>query len=547
MSSTLTGSVRALLLMAWLLSGLPTPANSQSAASAASDGTNPSGKNILKGQVVNAVTGGAVRRALVRITIGHQPATLTDLEGRFEFHDLPAGPTAINVHKPGFFSEAELSQLPSSEETVEVGPDIEPLILKLTPEGVLFGAVESKNGPMESVPVKARVLRIAGGRKQWEQKGTVITDDEGEFRIANLPPGVYFVSAGPVQDQVVRRSSKAEGYPEAFYLGSPDRERAAPVKVEPGQQVRVDFSLKPSRAFRVSGVIGGVPSGVGVSIEFADQSGEAKFFATQGDAQKNDFEAMVPEGSYVLTARAAAPDGIELSGDIPVNVTSDLTNLRLRLSPLITIPVHFRKEPVAPADAHPALSGDIPGLPLNVRLSPSESSLPDSGGWYGYQNNDPKTGLAVRNVVPGKYSVEISSTDPWYVHSAQCAAVDLLREQLTVPAGASPSPIEIVLRDDSAILRAKIVSGDRSVPGVVLIIPVHLPEQAKAMPVARESEAQMTGLAPGEYNVLALDRVDGVEYLNSQALSTYLGRAQHVVLQPNQNLAVTLELVAVDK
>jgi hypothetical protein len=55
----------------------------------------------------------------------------------------------------------------------------------------------------------------------------------------------------------------------------------------------------------------------------------------------------------------------------------------------------------------------------------------------------------------------------------------------------------------------------------------------------------MPGLAPGEYSVLALDHLDGLEYTNPEVINPYLSKAQHVVLQPNQKIELYLELAKV--
>jgi hypothetical protein len=543
-------SVPALWLAAWLLAVLPSPAAAQGFSGGESAVTNPQEQNTLTGTVVNAVNGEPVRRALVQIYMGTQPATITDSEGRFEFDHLPTGQTIVNVHKPGFFSEPELSQNALSPNLVEIGAETKPLILKLIPEGVLFGHVESKDGPVENIPVKVMAWRVVEGRRQWEQRAMAMTDEDGAFRIANLLPGVYFLSAGPFAAGRFGRLPRSRqapvlGYDEVFYAGAPGKEGATPVEVGPGQRVQVDFSLKSSRWFRVSGVVAGARPGSGIYFQFLDQAGEVKPFGAQWDPGTSRFEAQVPEGSYVLIARMSVSDTTNLAADLPVNVTSDTTSLRLVLSPMASIPVTVRKEAVAPPDSRPQIVTGGPGMPVNVRLRATGSPLPDSGGSFGYQGNDPKSGLAVRNVPPGKYSVEISSIVPWYVYSAQCGSVDLLHEELAVTAGSQPPPIEIVLRDDSATLQAEVMSGGQPAQAIVLVVPGRSLEEPK--PVAgRGSAPQIAGLAPGEYNVLALDR-DGVEYMNPDVLSRYMSRAQHVLLQPNQNLEMPLDLIPVEK
>ena len=59
------------------------------------------------------------------------------------------------------------------------------------------------------------------------------------------------------------------------------------------------------------------------------------------------------------------------------------------------------------------------------------------------------------------------------------------------------------------------------------------------------NEFQFTQLAPGDYDVLALDRMDGVEYANPESLKAYLVQASHVTLLSSGKASVNLELIHV--
>jgi len=54
---------------------------------------------------------------------------------------------------------------------------------------------------------------------------------------------------------------------------------------------------------------------------------------------------------------------------------------------------------------------------------------------------------------------------------------------------------------------------------------------------------QVHGLAPGRYDILAFDRLDGIEYRNPQALDAYLSHATHVTLTADEQAKVTLDLI----
>ncbi len=153
--------------------------------------------------------------------------------------------------------------------------------------------------------------------------------------------------------------------------------------------------------------------------------------------------------------------------------------------------------------------------------------------------------MLLKDLDPGKYSAEFEPNSPWYAYSAQSGPINLLTEDLQIASGVRPEPIEIVLRDDAAMITAKVSSEGKSARAVVLVIPDGAPRRTKTNFVADGAETEIPGLAPGEYSVLALDHVDGLEYTNPGVIGPYLSNAQHVVLLPNQKIELNLELTRV--
>ena len=96
--------------------------------------------------------------------------------------------------------------------------------------------------------------------------GYAMTNDAGEYRIANLAVGRYLIAASNRNLGVgmVATSSKPSdkpepGYPMVFYPNSQDAAGAAPVAVSAGAEVRaIDLRLAKSPAVRVAGHITGM-------------------------------------------------------------------------------------------------------------------------------------------------------------------------------------------------------------------------------------------------------------------------------------------------
>jgi hypothetical protein len=152
----------------------------------------------------------------------------------------------------------------------------------------------------------------------------------------------------------------------------------------------------------------------------------------------------------------------------------------------------------------------------------------------------------VQGLEPGVYAVEVTPLNSsLYVDSAQCGGVDLLRENLTVGVG-TPS-IRVTLRDDGGTLAGNVVSEGHAAPGTVVVIPDRAPKQIKTVLAGSNGQFQSPKLAPGDYAVLAFDRVTGIEYANPEVMSPYLPNATRVSVAANGESRVTVNLIQTTK
>jgi len=519
----------------------------------------PQGNYKIIGTVVNSITGEPVRRALV--TDGLH-AALTDMEGKFEFDGLPKGSTTVNVTKPGFLNEQERhlrlnhSYQPRS---VEIGPDSAPITLKLIPEGIVYGRVESNGEPVPNLPVKLMAQEVIEGRRQWVVPGQTTTNDDGEFRISGLPAGAYYVSAGPSWTQetgVPQTSRQFElGYAETFYPQAGELSGAAPIRISAGDHTEADFSLKTTRLFKISGTIVGAPV-QGTNLQFLNSVGEVAQFPVHYEPATGGFETMAPGGAYLLKAENYPVNTQQMMTSVPLNISADITGLQLNLAPTASIPVEVQKEAVAPDAGNVTRSttvttlngrsiqvGANDGSSVQVRLRDGSSLAENHQYFSNFRMAAGRPIQEIQNVEPGRYSAEISAGGRWYVVSAQCGSLDLLHDELTIGVGVQPPPISVVIRNDPAQINGTVSSDGKPAEGTVLIIPEGRPLGTKAISVSRGGDYFMPVLAPGDYAVLALDHAEDLEYTNPDALRPYLSKAQHVVLQPNQKEELNLEIV----
>jgi len=448
------------------------------------------------------------------------------------------GRTVIGVHKPGYFDERELRSGLSGA-AVSVGPDTEPVTLNLVPQGVIYGHIQTASGePIEGIRLKLMSQRIVQGRKQWQESGGASTNEDGDFRIASLVPGTYYLAVEPSEGV---NEPGNRGYTAAFYPGVADLASATPIEISAGQQVDADLSLRPSPMFKVSGTLTGFTAGGGLNLDFVDQLGNRFSLLKTFDFRTGQFVAEVPAGSYRLQYTEWTPDGRQAQAEMPLDVRSDVSGVSLSPPQTLPVPVLVRTETTKPENMLSSARAST-GL-LSIRLRRADDMFNQFENWSNTQGSPPS--LQISNLMPGEYSVEIQTGSPWYVQSAHCGTTDLLVDALTVTAGAQPPPIEITLRDDSASLTAHVgrVQAQTSGRVLLLLIPEHGSSQIRSFNVAGGDEISMADLPPGNYSVLAFDDANQLEYSNPEVLDQYLSRAVHVTLQPAGQQQVTIDLI----
>jgi len=511
---------------------------------------------VLSGTVVNSVTGEPISRALVRASGQVSRTAFTDTEGHFQLEGMPAGQIMLTAQKPGYSSEQDANGY--SFRPIPVGPNTGAMTIKLQPLSAIAGRVTDATGqPIEHITVRLTCRSLRDGRKVWEPRGMMETDEDGRFRFSNLMPATYFLSVGPAQSegQILPAGEKpTTGFPLLYFPNVPDLASAAPIQLGAGQQFQADFSLNPVPVYHVAGNITGQLPEHGVGLSTLTSSGDSVMLPVKLNSELGTFSLeVVPAGSYILTAVSDA-EGHPMRAEQKITVAANLENVHLTLSPSVGIPVIVHMQSHASSDAGvPAGGGRSGGRynpdhpPINVSLLPTQPNATEA--YSSFQQKSPgNVAMVLQNVEPGTYSVNLLPHRPWYVQSASYGQTNALYDDITVSPGQS-YPLEISLRDDSASLTVTVRSPDNASQRTANVILVPQPASRLAPHVLRGVASGYTemGLAPGDYLVFAFDQIDGLEYTNPDALSTYASSAAHVTLSANQPSQVSVDLIQVGK
>jgi carboxypeptidase family protein len=512
----------------------------------------------IEGVVVNSVTGKPLPRVLVQV---NERSLLTGPEGEFSFDAMPAGRIQFRLTKPGYFTPGTgFNHWSPTSNNFDVGPDTGKILLKLAPEAVIFGRVTGQDEePLEGASVQVLAYVANEGRQYLSSvTGEERADEDGNFRIAGLSAGRYYlaVKAGNVTRRVLgaQTPKSPEAYPAiVYYPGTRDQAAMGALDLAPGQKMEAAFSLALLPAYRVAGRV--VAAGEWKQINSPMIVGaldQPLFSADEFDAQSGAFVfRAIPAGTYTLRVSGMDQENRYGFSNHKVIVARSMADLKFALQPGINIPVTVRSEFNKPLQRgaclmsgpggqqsdcsdHPAASVELVSVDsVRSRFSTTYPPMKDASDF------------GVHGVVPGTYVVRARPAFGGYVQSVRSGALDLLRQELTVPEEGSVAPIEVVLRDDPGMLQVTLPALRPGQVVMVLVFPSGALLATPNQTAVSTSNVSFGTMAPGTYSVFAFDPVDGLDYYNPEVLAKYASKAATVTITANGNASVVVDVIHV--
>jgi hypothetical protein len=516
----------------------------------------------LEGVVVNSATGKPLPRALVQVA---GRALLTGRQGDFAFGNLSAGTVQVQVSKPGFFA---LGTSPLSRESllttiVTVGADSGPIELKLAPEAIITGRVTNQDDePLERALVQVLTYTSTNGDPQLRPaSGNVLSDEDGNFRIANLPAGRYYVAvkAGTVARGILGAQTQqvSEAYPLlVYYPGTEELTAAVMMDLAPGQQMETPFSLALRPAYNVVGKVEAAGESKGLDPPMIiDGTGQSLLVAEKFNAKTGEFEfPLVPPGAYMVRLSGRDAKDHTLFAHHKITVSKPVADLKLSLWSGLDLQVlvhgEFTKPRPSRTCSYRTAEGnhqvtDCSDYPVvRLELTAVDALVPPFTTDYEPMRNPGE--LVVRGVLPGRYFVHAQGMLGGYAQSVRCGRQDLLQEPLTVAEGGTISPIEVTVRDDPATLKVTLrVAKPGQNTTVLLYAEGALLPSAKNRVMSRSqtSQTSFSQLAPGSYKVFAFDSMDGIDYDRPDTLAKYAAQAAHITLAANQEGSIMVDVI----
>jgi protocatechuate 3,4-dioxygenase beta subunit len=525
----------------------------------------------IEGRVANAMTNEPVRKATVTLIAapqqgaqqgpqrqqggapqfgggaGSRLAVTTDAEGKFLFENVSPGQYRLSAEKAGFVREggggiggmgggpmggrAMASLGIGSTYKVSEGGSTAGVLLKLMPQGVASGKVLDEDGdPFGQVRVMISEWNYAGASARFQTVGAAETDELGNFRIANLAPGRYYLSAeksGGLSNgrargamrQAARSAPLVAGeesyaYARTYYPGVEELEQAQRIDIQAGQEMSgISLTLRKRRVYLVSGALSGLNPEGRYMVQLAKPGGAAQSLpeimmgggmGSMARVQDGRFTvANVLPGSYTIRVSEVANRQPRLAarGEVAVS-NADVMNATVAAVSPGSIQGRISIE------GQNTVSQDLQTLRVEYR------SL-DGGFGFGGQNMQigPDGSFGINEVSPERYGLTLAAERlNMFVKSMSVNGQDIRTAGLDLRNGGS-GQVSIVLSPKVASLNGRVQLAEGAEPGTILAYqqpydPKSFGAKILRASVQTDGSFTLSNVAPGAYKLFAVEEVN---------------------------------------
>jgi len=523
---------------------------------------------IVEGSVINIQNSRTVPRATV--TLLHLKGTgsksqRADGSGHFMFKNVEPGIYRLMAERQGFFSDDRKREYQPTFE-VAAGDHVKNVPVRLMPAAVVSGEVlDEYSEPVQDAEIRLLAVQMRLGQMDLRVAGKAMTDDRGEYRIAGLHPGKYYVvveykskalatltsivetvnalqkttdnRGNPVKVEMPAVPDPAYTYPSQFYPSTSDFRQAQSLKLNPGDETAANFLLISAPVVSIrgrvtNGMTGGPPPGGQVSAFWTPYMG-GDGIPGQVSHQNGAFEIRgLAPGTYTVRA-SFVQDNLTFEGEETVEV-GDQGAQNVQISAL----------PDFAAAGHVTITGDLKNPIARVILEfAGEGTMPRVRASASF----PEFKFDAQFRPERRYHAAIRNLpEDYYLKSLAVSGHDMPPDNVVV--SGMRGDIEIVLSPAGARIDGTLFDAEEEpTRGSILLIP-DVPEPGPPDLFRRasaDSKGKFTfrGVAPGSYRMLAVESVNLSSEINDPDFQRTIGnRGQGLTVEENGRYTVSLKL-----
>ena len=508
-------------------------------------------KCVLDGTAIDFITAEPLRKTTVRLipSVYSAPGQLaiTDVSGHFHFEGVPAGEYQLTGERTGYLKSEFGARQPGSNGTtlrLKAGDKLTGLVLKLAPCSVITGKVTDENGdPISKAVVYAVSRTWIRGQRHYDRSEGSWTNDMGEYRIIDLPPGAYYLAAEiSSQAFVDKQGGREKQILSAFYPDSRTLDNAQLLNVEPGQSLRgMNFRLRAGPVFHIRGKLAGNVRAEQLTLgAYPRNLGSNNFGGGIMDLESEvkeggtfDF-SRVPAGSYDL--ELLSDEYKQIVAKILVEVkNSDVNGL------MVSVPNRFEVKGIV------HLMGATSAALSQLIVAAGDAGSPLMS--HPYQANvEPDGAFTIQNVWPGKYL--FGSGGPGqgdYVKSVQYGGQEVLG--IPVELSSDAAQIEITISGGAGRIDGSLQQPESGAPvgglQVVLALePLRSDDGVLVTKSDQDGHFSFATVRPGKYYAFAVGDVDFGLLQNKSFIAQLQGNGVEVDLPESGKLQIRVPIIS---
>ncbi len=223
----------------------------------------------IKGRVTAADTGAGLRRARVMLRGSESRPNMnpqtsqTNENGEYEIKDVKPGRYTLLVMRNGYVSQTygqksadPMSRTQGTQLTIRAGETLSQVNFQMIRGGAVEGQITDQNNePLSRVRVQLSRYRTMQGKRSLIPVSMSQTDDRGHFRLFEIAPGSYYLSA------TYRSFGFPDGggaFPPTYYPGALSPQEASKIQVTSAAEITgINLALTEMVSFTVSGKVMG--------------------------------------------------------------------------------------------------------------------------------------------------------------------------------------------------------------------------------------------------------------------------------------------------
>jgi protocatechuate 3,4-dioxygenase beta subunit len=538
-------------------------------AAAQSQNTDPQFATV-EGAVINAQNSRAIPRASVMLQGVHGAGSRSvraDGNGHFLFQHVEPGQYKLMAERQGFYSDESRREYQPMIE-VAAGQYLKNVPLRLMPTAAVSGEIlDEYNDSLQNVEVTLLATETRLGQTILRPAAKAMTDDRGQYRIAGLRPGRYYLVAeyqnkkfadtlvanltagvveqtdlsrrgGPVRVEIVPDTPDPPfTYAPLFYPAAGDFKQAQALRLNAGDETLANFIFISAPVVSISGrVINGMtgaPAGNASVSAFWSEYMQGDGIPARVSHENGGFEIRgLAPGSYTLRA-SFTEDKETYAGETTVEV-----------GPRGAQNVELAALPDFDATGHVSLAGNVRNLMGRVLIEfVGAGLLPRVRA----SANFPEFKFEAQLRPEKRYYANVRNLpEDYYLKSLAISGHEVPVDNVVVTG--RRGDLELVLSPNGAQIEGMLFDEkDQPARGSILLVPdlpdPGPPELLRRAYAGSDGKFSLRGVRPGAYRVIALESLELTEELSQPDFARRIaGRGESIIVEESGRYRINARL-----